>query len=109
VARSHQSVNWTEYFLKIEEVCPWSLIAWNKGKIDIVKTKKIIPLGDYRARIYIFDLSRRRLKKLCKQRDLGECEWLWSHPEYGSYGTPLPCLIQQSRHLLTQIRTKNAN
>jgi hypothetical protein len=108
VAKSHQSVNWDLYFLKIQEVCPWSMIAWHKGKIDIVKTKTILPLGDYRARIYIFNLSRRRLKKLCKQRDQGECEWLWSHPTYGDNGTPLPCLIQQSRHTLTQLRNKHS-
>ena len=105
--KNHQSVNWDEYFLKIQEVCPWSMIAWHKGKVDIVKSKQILPLGDYRARIYILDLSKRRLKKLCKLRDQGECEWLWSHPEYGAYATPLPCLIQQSRRELTAIRSKN--
>jgi len=82
------------------------MIAWHKGKVDIVKTKRILPLGDYRARIYIFNLSKRRLKKLCKLRDQGECEWLWSHPEYGAYATPLPCLIQQNRQELTAIRSK---
>lgn len=106
---NHQSVDWGAYFYAIREVCPWSYMAWHKNKIDIVKTRDILPLGDYRARIYIFDLSRRRLKKLCKQRDQGEYEWLWSTPSYGLNGTPLPCLIQQNRRELNTIRSKHAN
>ena len=110
MAKSHQSVNWEEYFFKIREVCPWSYAAWQKNKIDIVKTTTIIPLGEYSARVYVFNLTRRRLKKLCKQRDQGEYEWLWSTPKYGTRGTPLPCLIQQNRQELTKIRSKfNAN
>lgn len=110
MVKNHQSVNWEEYFYKIKEACPWSYIAWHKNKIDIVKTHAILPLGEYRARIYIFDLNRRRLKKLCKLRDQGEYEWLWSTPRYGVNGTPLPCLIQQNRQELTTIRNKqNAN
>jgi hypothetical protein len=110
VARNHQSVNWEEYFFKIREVCPWSIAAWHKGLVDIVNSKQILPLGNYKVRIYTLDLSKRRLKKLCKLRDQGDCEWLWSHPEYGAYATPLPCLIQQNRQELTTIRSKlNAN
>ena len=109
MVKSHQSVNWDQYFFNIKEACPWSYMAWHKNKIDIVKTNAVLPLGDYRARIYIFDLTRRRLKKLCKQRDSGEYEWLWSTPHYGANGTPLPCLIQQNRQELTTIRSKNAN
>ena len=103
-ARSHQSVNWAEYFFRIKEVCPWSYAAWQKNKIDIVKTRGIIPLGDYSARVYVFDLTRRRLKKLCQLRDHGEDEWLWSVPGYGANGTPVPCLIQQSRARLNLLR-----
>lgn len=106
MAKSHQSVDWSAYFLSIKEVCPWSYIAWQKNKIDIVKTNAILPLGDYQARIYIFDLTRRRLKKLCQQRDQGVCEWLWSMPSYGKMGTPVACLIQQDRATLTRLRNK---
>ena len=106
VVRNHQSVNWANYFFKIKEACPWSLIAWQKGKIDIVRTKQILPLGDYRARIYVFDLTRRRLKKLCRQRDQGVYEWLWSEPRYGSNGAPVACLIQQNRQELNTIRAR---
>jgi hypothetical protein len=85
-------------------MCPWSLAAWNQGQIDIVTTRVIRPLGDFQARIYILDLSKRRLKKLCVLRDHGEDEWLWSHPEYGAYAAPVPCLIQQDRATLTRLR-----
>ncbi len=98
--------NWAEYFYKIRQYCPWGYAAWQKDLIDIVQTKEILPLGKYKARVYIFDLNKRKLKKLCKSRDEGEYEWLWSVPGYGINGTPKPCLIQQSRLELTEIRSK---
>lgn len=105
--KNHQSVDWEAYFFKIKEVCPWSYMAWHKQKIDIVRTKNVIPLDTYRARIYVFpNLTRRRLKKLCRQRDHGEYEWLWSTPSYGAMATPVACLIQQNRQELNQIRSK---
>ena len=85
-------------------MCPWSLAAWNRGEIDIVTTKTIRPLGDFQARIYILNLSRRRLKKLCQLRDHGVDEWLWSEPSNGAYGAPVPCLIQQDRATLARLR-----
>ena len=105
--KNHQSVDWAEYFARIQRMCPWSLSAWLKGEIDIVTTRTIRPLGHFQARIYILDLTRRRLKKLCKQRDHGEDEWLWSEPAYGAYGTPVPCLIQQNRARLNSLRNKS--
>jgi hypothetical protein len=98
--------NWAEYFYKIRQYCPWGYAAWQKDLIDIVETKEILPLGKFKARVYIFNLNKRKLKKLCKSRDEGEYEWLWSVPSYGINGTPLPCLIQQSRAELTEIRSK---
>lgn len=85
-------------------MCPWSGQAWSRDQIDIVRTRQILPLGQYRARIYLFDLSRRRLKKLAAQRDRGSDEWLWSEPGYGAYGAPVSCLIQQNRAELDRLR-----
>jgi hypothetical protein len=90
-------------------MCPWSLPAWQQGRIDIVKTKTIRPLGNYTARIYILDLTRRRLKKLCKLRDHGVDEWLWSEPSNGRYAAPVACLIQQDRATLTRLRNKSGS
>lgn len=105
MVRNHQSVDWTEYFSRIKSVCPWSYSAWSKNKIEITRWQgQALPLGDLEARVYIVDTTRRRLKKLAKQLDHGDCEWLWSEPNYGVYGTPLPVLIQQSRQRLNDIR-----
>lgn len=107
MVRSRQSVDWNIYFDHIKTQCPWSWAAWQQGKIDIVKYKKTQkPLDGYQARIYIVELSRRRLKKLCKKLDQGDSEWLWSEPGYGPWATPVPCLIQQNRAQLTAIRKK---
>lgn len=107
-AKSRPSDKWREYFDSIQPVCPWSGRAYSRGLIDIVKSRQILPLGHFEARVYILDLSRRRLKKLCKQRDHGEYEWLWSTPNYGVNGAPVNCLIQQPRARLTQLRKKLA-
>ena len=105
-AKQEQKSDWGEYFFRIREYCPWAYTAWQKNLIDIVSTKEILPLDKYKARVYIFDLNKRKLKKLCKNRDEGEYEWLWSVPGYGINGTPLPCLIQQDRKELNDIRDK---
>jgi hypothetical protein len=100
-------VNWEGYFLKIKQRCPWSWAAWHRGLVDIVKyNKNWKPLGVYQARIHIVKLNKRRLKKLCKQLDQGEYEWLWSEPSYGKYATPVACLIQQDRQQLNDIRKR---
>ena len=31
-------------------------------------------------------------------------EWLWSHPDFGHYSTPVPVLIQQDRTSLEKAR-----
>lgn len=90
-------------------MCPWSLPAWQQGRIDIVTTRTIRPLGNFSARIYILDLTRRRLKKLCKRRDHGADEWLWSEPRNGAYAAPVACLIQQDRATLTRLRNKSGS
>ena len=100
-------VDWTTYFNFIQTECPWSRAAFSKGKIDIVKSRLVLPLGNYEARVYVYkDITPRRLKKICKQRDATDldCEWLWSHPRYKNYSTPVPVLIQQDRQKLNKIR-----
>lgn len=103
-------VDWGEYFLSIQSQCPWSLIAWTKGKIDIQSWQGLTPALDvYRARVYtVNNINRRRLKKMAKKLDQGECEWLWSCPGYGPHATPVFCLIQQDRTQLNSIRSQTA-
>ena len=108
MARSRQSVDWGKYFLSIQKECPWSIVAWTKGKIDIAQwSGKVLDLGLYRARVYtVKNINRRRLKKIAKLLDQGSCEWLWSYPGYGSFATPVPVLIQQDRQTLNDIRKR---
>ena len=106
-ARSHQSVDWADYFYKIRQQCPWSYAAWQRGQIDITKYRgQIEDLGIYQARIYLMPLNKRRLKKLAKSLDQDKDEILWSHPSYGPWATPVACLIQQDRKRLTELRAE---
>lgn len=100
--------DWTRYFESIKRWCPWSLVAWNQGLISITKWNKPEPLGSNEARVYWADLNPRRLKKLCTKLDNAdtECEWLWSHPNFGGRSTPIPVLIQQDRARLRELREK---
>ncbi len=97
---------WADYFYSIRKECPWSYAAWQKGKICIQKWRsQVVDLEPYHARVYIVDLTPRRLKKLCKRLDSdAEYEWLWSHPRYKNNSTPAPVLIQQDRRTLNDIR-----
>ena len=101
-------VDWGKYFLSIQTQCPWSTIAWAKGKIDIAQwSGKVIDLDVYRARVYIVkNINKRKLKKLANRLDVGDSEWLWSYPGYGPYATPVPVLIQQNRAELNAIRKR---
>ena len=101
------AVNWEEYFYSIKKQCPWSWAAWQQGQILVRRQGQPQALGEYQAIVYVSNLNRRRLKKLCAKLNTSkECEWLWSHPSYGAYGTPKPCLIQQDRSVLDEIRAR---
>lgn len=102
-------VNWYQYFSRIRTQCPWSWQAWRRGLIDIVdyNQTKPHPLYHYQARIYTIDLPRDSLEQLATELDNDPTyEWLWSEPGYGAWATPVPCLIQQSRSQLSEIRSQ---
>jgi len=111
LVKSHQSVNWLEYFESIQKECPWSLRAYKAGAIDIdywSRTDSIQPLGAFQARMYIVDYPDSIVEAMAQELDCDdiECEWLFSYPGYGSYATPVKVLIQQNRKQLNDIRTK---
>jgi hypothetical protein len=107
VAKSHQSVDWREYFKSIRTECPWSYKADQQGLIDITSWKgEVIPLGDYQARVYLIEASNQEVEALASALDHGEDEWLFSYPGYGLYATPVAVLIQQNRQQLTNLRTQ---
>ncbi len=112
-ARSHQSVNWLEYFESIQRECPWSLAAYKRDLIDIVDWvpgKPIAGLGQYSARMYVMDYPDNIIEAMATELDTQDvlCEWLFSYPGYGEFATPVKVLIQQNRKELNTIRSKLA-
>ena len=110
-ARSHQSVNWLEYFESIQQECPWSLRAYKQGAISIESwhdTPTLEPLGNYQARMYIVDLPDNIVEAMAQELDCNDqdCEWLFSYPGYGEFATPVKVLIQQNRKQLNALRTR---
>jgi hypothetical protein len=108
-AKSHQSVNWYDYFKSIREECPWSYAAYLKGKIDIVEYEGVrLPLGDYSARMYLIRAPDSTVTAIANGLDYDdqECEWLYSYPGYGEFATPVAVLIQQNRRELTNLRSQ---
>ena len=108
-ARSHQSVDWGEYFKSIREECPWSYAAWIKGQIDIVEYQgQNLPMGDYQARMYIISAPDSTVTAIAEGFNYSDThnEWLYSYPGYGDYATPVSVLIQQPRKQLNEIRQR---
>lgn len=108
-AKSHQSVNWYDYFKSIREECPWSYAAYLKGKIDIQDYEGVkLPLGDYSARMYIVSAPDATVVAIAEGLDYEdkEYEWLYSYPGYGDYATPVSVIIQQWRAELNAIRNR---
>lgn len=105
--KSHQSVNWYEYFKSIRAECPWSYQAYLHGRIEIVEwAGQVKPLGDWLARVYVIDCGDSELEALAASLDHGEDEWLFSYPGYGEFATPVSVLIQQNRATLKELRQK---
>ena len=110
-ARSHQSVNWLDYFKSIQQECPWSLRAYLQNKIEIVEwntISKILPLDSLDARMYIVDLPDVIVEGMALELDTNdqESEWLFSYPGYGEFATPVKVLIQQNRKQLNDLRNR---
>jgi hypothetical protein len=100
-------VDWCNYFYTIKPVCPWSYAAYVKGEIAIHKGfSDIFPLDGYQARVYTVKHSPRLCKLHTDRLNLARPheEWLWSHPSYGNYSTPVPVFIQQDRATLERLR-----
>lgn len=109
-AKSHQSVNWREYFKSIRQECPWSYSAYLKGLIDIVEyTGEALPLGKYHARVYVIAAPDATVEAICAGLNYGSDEWLFSYPGYGPFAAPVSILIQQDRKTLADLRAKLDN
>jgi len=106
-AKNRQSVDWLAYFKSIRLECPWSLQAYQTGRIDICEySGHAIPLGNYEARVYVINAPEATVEAICAALNYGEDEWLFSYPGYGPFATPVSVLIQQNRARLQELRTK---
>jgi hypothetical protein len=110
-AKSHQSVNWYQYFKGIRKECPWSYSAYIHGLIDIVPwapKQTIPPLGQYQARMWLVNYPNSIVEAMACELDSSDSqhEWLFSYPGYGEYATPVAVLIQQDRKTLADLRSK---
>ena len=106
-AKSHQSVDWHNYFEHIRKECPWSWSAWQQGLIDIVEYQGVKqPLAPYQARMYVIHSDPTVITSICSAFDYEDSqdEWLYSYPGYGDWATPVGVLIQQNRKQLQNLR-----
>lgn len=112
-AVSVNSIDWSEYFASIKSVCPWSRMYWRRQKIQVVPwrgSKMVQELGDHVARIHIhIHASGRQLCNIHHRMNdtRPHEEWLYSHPQYKGFSTPVPVLIQQNLEVLTKARKQN--
>ena len=101
-------VDWEAYFKSIKTVCPWSYAAFKRAAVDLTLWRGVIsPLGNWEVRLYLAPRHNpRQLKKMSDRfnRERPQEEWLWSHPSFENYSTPVPCFIQQDRQTLENIR-----
>lgn len=108
-AKSHQSVDWYQYFKSIRSQCPWSYASYLRGKIHITEYQgEKLPLGDYDARMYIVNAPDATVVAIAEGFDYEdkEYEWFYSYPGYGEYAAPVSVLIQQSRAQLQDLRSR---
>jgi hypothetical protein len=113
-------IDWHEYFESIQSVCPWSLEAFEKGRVDFVPftwdgltardaTWPKLTSPDFDAVVYLGapdDIEE--LDFICEQMEHSPyCIYFWSHPEYTKGGhnqAPVPIIIQQDRPNLDKAR-----
>lgn len=119
VKPKHLDVDWEAYFKSIEDVCPWSLEAYNNDKIKFHRYSDTKMLyyeetwdDRYQAIVY-YDVSSDvdDLIWTVDQMDGAEntiC--FWSHPDHTkgkNKQCPIPIIIQQGRHNLETIRREH--
>lgn len=110
---------WRSYFTKIREVCPWSygymdkILVWeNTSETCMGTVSKLFRATNFESFVFVYkdkspEWLESRAELLNKEQNV--CEWLWSHPDADSgqnTSTPVPCLIQQDRQRLTNLREK---
>jgi hypothetical protein len=111
-------VNWKDYFKSISDVCQWSLKAYQSGKLMITEFSSFTNIlkndvawqKKYSAILYTdipHDIDR-LLEFVEEANSLSKnCVYFFSHPDHTkgkNKQTPIPCIIQQDKKKLYQIR-----
>ena len=104
---------WVKYFARIRNVCPWSyklmdsILIWDNDEGSLNTIAATFRQSKMEAFVYVMkDKTANQLSDMCDvlNNKHKESEWLWSHPDEGGDSTHVPCLIQQDRQKLTQLR-----
>ena len=111
-------VNWKNYFASISDVCQWSSKAYQSGKLTITEFTSFTNIlkndvtwnKKYSAILYTEvpqDIDR--LVSFVEQANAlsKNCVYFFSHPDHTkgkNKQTPIPCIIQQDKKKLYQIR-----
>ncbi len=107
---------WTSYYQRISEACPWSDWAWKHGLTTHVPFRsfdKIIENGTILTPIKLWSIVYEsvpgtvdELDDWCEQHTDEHLKYFFSHPEHSPLGnaTPIPVFIQQRQDILEAAR-----
>ena len=103
--------DWNAFFAKINIVCPWSQMYWNRNQIEIVEwTGEIFELSnDCVARVYKWPTAKLgELNEFIKKMEIERPkeQWFWSFPGVAYSSNPVGSVIQQDKAFLTGIRNR---
>ena len=119
-----KEVNWLAHYEKIRSVCPWAYKAFVSGKIITIPYSS----ATFATYAMLFEVSKDDkgvetdcFVYVCKDKSVEwlsakvdemdalypSQEWLYSTPDDDDgNATPVPCLIQQRKARLTELRDK---
>ena len=107
---------WTSYYQRISEACPWSDWAWKHGLTTHVPFRsfdKIVENEEILAPIGLWSIvyeqpqgSVDALDDWCEQSSNTRIKYFFSHPEHspGGRAAPMPVIIQQRQDILEAAR-----
>ena len=113
-----EDVNWSSYYARITDVCPWSAYAYMEGKLlhtqyrswDMVVQNEAMMMPMKLWAIAYLDCPHTvdELDAWVEQRNTEQShtKYFFSHPDHNPNGraSPVPMLIQQRRDILDMAR-----
>tara|TARA_Y100001937_G_scaffold44400_1_gene62514 strand:- start:1859 stop:2233 length:375 start_codon:yes stop_codon:yes gene_type:complete len=110
---AREDSTWVKYFARIRKVCPWSyklmdsILIWDNDESNLNTIAVTFKQSKMEAFVYVMkNKTAKQLSDMCDMlnKKYDHSEWLWSHPDEGGDSTHVPCLIQQDRDKLEQLR-----